>query len=88
MNPAYTLIRKTTALLLTLALCGTTQTLWAQDAAVEVPEPETSTKESETANKAAPENITPTPDSNDSPFDYEASEEISQDLSVSYPVDI
>jgi len=26
--------------------------------------------------------------SNDSPFDYEASEEISEDLSVSFPVDI
>ena len=28
------------------------------------------------------------PVNNDSPFDYEASEEISQDLSVSFPVDI
>jgi hypothetical protein len=88
MNPAYTLIRKTTVLLLALALCSATQTLWAQDTAVEVPEPETSTNEPETPDRAAPENITPTPDSNDSPFDYEASEEISQDLSVSYPVDI
>jgi hypothetical protein len=88
MNPVYTLKRKNTALLLTLVLCGPIQVLWAQDAAVEVPEPKTSTKESEAPKKAAPENTTPTPDSNDSPFDYEASEEISQDLSVSFPVDI
>ena len=88
MNPVYTLKRIITLLLLTLVLCGTVQVIWAQDAAVEAAQPKTDTKESEAPQKAAPEKITPAPASNDSPFDYEASEEISQDLSVSYPVDI
>ena len=31
---------------------------------------------------------TAVPENNDSPFDYESSEQISEDLSVSFPVDI
>ncbi len=88
MNPIETLKRTITLLLVTLALCGTVQTIWAQDAAVETAQPKANTKESEAPQKAAAEKITPATASNDSPFDYEASEEISQDLSVSFPVDI
>ncbi|MFT5710310.1 MAG: hypothetical protein ACI8QT_001004 [Halioglobus sp.] len=88
MRAIYTLKRIMTLLLLTLALCGTVQVIWAQDAAVEATQPKTNTKESDVPNTATTEKITPTPASNDSPFDYEASEEISQDLSVSFPVDI
>lgn len=88
MNPAYTLKKIITLPLLTLVLCGTAQGTWAQDAAVEAAQPETTTKESEAPQKTAPEKNTPAPTKDDSPFDYEASEEISQDLSVSFPVDI
>ena len=88
MNLVYTLKRTSTALLLTLVLCGTDRVVLAQGTAVEAAQPKTDTKESEAPKKTAPEKITPPPVSNDSPFDYEASEEISQDLSVSFPVDI
>ncbi len=88
MSPVYTLKRKITLLLLTLVLCGTIQAIRAQDSAAESAQPKTDTKKSEVPKKAAAEKITPAPANNDSPFDYEASEEISQDLSVSFPVDI
>jgi hypothetical protein len=88
MNPFYTFKRIMTLLLLTLVLCSNAQIIWAQDAAGNAAQPKTDTKESEAPQKTAPEKTTPTPASNGSPFDYEASEEISQDLSVSFPVDI
>jgi len=88
MNSVYTLKRIITALLLTLLLCGTVQVNWAQDASVEAIQPKTNTKEPEAPHKTVAEKNTAAPVSNDSPFDYEASEEISQDLSVSFPVDI
>ena len=87
MNPTYTL-KPIIMLLLTLLLCGSIQLIWAQDAAVETAQPKPKPKESEAPQKTAAEKITPAPASSDSPFDYEASEEISQDLSVSFPVDI
>lgn len=86
MNPVYAFKRIVT--LLTLVLCSNAQVIWAQDAAEEAAQPKTNTKESEAPQKIAPGKITPAPTNNDSPFDYEASEEISQDLSVSFPVDI
>jgi hypothetical protein len=88
MNPVYTFTRIIALLLLTLVLCSNAQIIWAQDAAENAAQTKTDTKESEAAQKAAPEKTTPPPASNGSPFDYEASEEISQDLSVSFPVDI
>ena len=88
MNPVYSFRRIMALLLLTLVLCSNAQIIWAQDAAVETAQAKTKPKESEAPKKTAPEKITPAPASNDSPFDYEASEEISQDLSVSFPVDI
>ncbi len=36
-------------------------------------------------NRSSPE---PAPDANGDPFDYQSSEQISEDLSVSFPVDI
>jgi hypothetical protein len=44
-------------------------------------------QESQAPNKPAPATRPPAT-SNDSPFDYRSSEEISEDLSVSFPVDI
>ena len=57
------------------------------DAAAETDEPELaadSTPDPEPATDPEPE----TPENPDSPFDYQASEQISEDLSVSFPVDI
>ena len=73
-------------LLILLLGCGSLPG-WSQ----EEPEPTTDSS-SETAQSPgdAVKADKPTPDPIDesSPFDYQASEEISQDLSVSYPVDI
>ncbi len=52
---------------------------------------ETPPEEDETALEQAPEPETaaaPEPEASEDPFDYEASEQISEDLSVSFPVDI
>ena len=67
---------------------------WSQD----VPEPGQTPESSETETarnsvpvKGDPGKTEPASEAqidNNSPFDYQASEEISQDLSVSYPVDI
>ena len=68
---------------LTLQLASTQ--LWAQESATE---PETQPSAKEQQDSKAPE-VKPAPtESKDSPFDYEASEQISEDLSVSFPVDI
>ena len=63
--------------------------LYAQQA-TDAPEQETKdTQKSQAENKPAAAPATPPPAaSNDSPFDYRSSEEISEDLSVSFPVDI
>jgi len=69
-------------LFLTLILC--TPLLWAQedsDEAAPAAEEETTTTE-------AAEESSPPPRREQSPLDYEASEQISEDLSVSFPVDI
>jgi hypothetical protein len=75
-------------LLVLLLSCGSLGA-WAQ----EEPEPEPDTDSTTTA-PTTPATTTgveqPAPDmaNENSPFDYQASEEISQDLSVSFPVDI
>ncbi len=68
---------------LALALLGTPATI-AQEAANEDSGDAAAAAGAEPA-PSAPE---PPPEREDSPFDYEASEEISEDLSVSFPVDI
>ena len=73
-------------LLLTLLLSSTP--LLAQDAEPEAPtsKDEAPAKAEPAAKPAAP---APAPAANDdSPFDYRSSEKISEDLSVSFPVDI
>lgn len=75
---------------LALILMSVMMTASAQEDAAD-PEPQSAGdgKAVERANAAAtdtpPPGATPAPNS---PFDYEASEQISEDLSVSFPVDI
>ena len=78
----------------TLSLLLGAAPLCAQQAA-DAPErdsvetPKSQSQESQAANKPATAPATPPPaTNNDSPFDYRSSEEISEDLSVSFPVDI
>ena len=59
--------------------------LWAQESETE-PQAQPSAKEQQ--DPKPPEVKPAPPESIDSPFDYEASEQISEDLSVSFPVDI
>lgn len=66
----------------------------AQPATGESTEPAAQSPDSGTAEQSAPESQGPTTESpspvsgNDSPYDYRPSEEISEDFSVSFPVDI
>jgi len=74
----------------TLSLVLGAAPLFAQQAA-DAPEQDSEetpkSQESQAANRPAPATRPPAT-SNDSPFDYRSSEEISEDLSVSFPVDI
>jgi hypothetical protein len=70
-------------------LLGSTPLL-AQDADAEAPAPksEAPAKVEPAATPAAPAPAPAPAASDDSPFDYRPSEKISEDLSVSFPVDI
>jgi len=76
-------------LLVALLVSGMSVSSWSQDdpgqgedqAKADPPVKEAAAKPAATQ-QASPAN------NNNSPFDYQASEEISQDLSVSFPVDI
>lgn len=69
--------------------CLATPVAWSQEPEVE---PETPRAQSEAATEsAATDGAQPgpaAPEEETSPFDYEATEQISEDLSVSFPVDI
>jgi len=78
MRPITLPINGLIPVLLALLLGSGSLAVWAQEKAE--PEPDT---DSNTTEQPAPDNS-----NENSPFDYQASEEISQDLSVSYPVDI
>ena len=81
-------------LLLLLVLC--TPLSWAQESPPAEQPPESAAGEdtpgqdASTASEASSPRPEPRGDSanNESPFEYEASEQISEDLSVSFPVDI
>jgi hypothetical protein len=76
------IIRPIAAISLILLLAASSQ---AQDAQA----PEESTENNDTAAATQPATEEPAPSQrDDSPFDYKSSEEISEDLSVSFPVDI
>lgn len=78
------------ALILALAVAAPPARLWAQ----QEPEPagtESSGEAPASTQETQSEQDEPPPATGEdppSPFDYEASEEISEDLSVSFPVDI
>lgn len=67
---------------LTLLLLLCAPLTWAQDDDTGTKQAEETSSTAETATDSAPQTST------SSPFDYEASEQISEDLSVSFPVDI
>ena len=78
---------KLSPLLFLLALSGAP--LWAQDGDAQVSEAgEPAPGAADTPPGAAREDAPGRPPGDDDPFDYQASEEISEDLSVSFPVDI
>ena len=60
---------------------------FAQDTSDPSPPPDPERPAAETESKPEPQREAP-PVRDDSPYDYQASEEISEDLSVSFPVDI
>ena len=78
---------------LLVVLCAThclaTPVAWSQEPEAEPETPRAqseATTESAAADSAQPD--TAAPEEETSPFDYEATEQISEDLSVSFPVDI
>ncbi len=87
MNSSKNIVRRAALAATMFALLGITQTSRAQ------PADETVAEETPTEQQA-PEKDTPPPapdtgaQADQSPFDYQSSEEISEDRSVSYPVDI
>jgi hypothetical protein len=72
----------TRLLLAVLILGGAIALAQEEDAAQSTPEPTADTEEVTAGDSGAE------PRRDESPFDYEASEQISEDLSVSFPVDI
>ena len=81
---------KTTAVLL-CALFTVTAPAWAQQPNTPppaVPSSQPAAEEPNAATPASDADDTPAADANRSPYDYQSSEEISEDLSVSFPVDI
>jgi hypothetical protein len=88
MNKTRRLTQRLAIALLTLLLGGGALTLWAQQEQQEpiepVPPEQRETQDDENAPATAPDET----DADNSPFDYQSSEKISEDLSVSFPVDI
>jgi hypothetical protein len=88
MNKTPRLTQRLAIALITLLLGGSTLTLWAQQEQQEPIEPAPpEQRETQDAEKTSATTSEET-DADDSPFDYQSSEKISEDLSVSFPVDI
>jgi hypothetical protein len=79
--------RSLTTVALVLGLTGSPLLAQTADAPAQEQAPE-STRQVETEDGVSPATAPPGPANDDDPFDYESSEEISEDLSVSFPVDI
>ncbi len=88
MNKTTRLTQRLAIALLTLLLGGGALTLSAQQEQQEpiepVPPEQRETQDDENVPATTPDET----DADDSPFDYQSSEKISEDLSVSFPVDI
>jgi hypothetical protein len=65
----------------------TTMSAFAQETSDPSPTPAPESPATSAESRPEPEREAP-PARDDSPYDYQASEEISEDLSVSFPVDI
>ena len=88
MNKTPRLTQRLAIALLTLLLGSGTQTLWAQQEQQEPIEPVPPEQRETQDDENAPATTSDETDADDSPFDYQSSEQISEDLSVSFPVDI
>ncbi len=88
MHKTPRLTQRLASALLTLLLGGGYLTAWAQQDQQEpiepVPAEQRETQDAENTPATIPEET----DADNSPFDYQSSEQISEDLSVSFPVDI
>jgi hypothetical protein len=87
MNSTASTIRRTALAAAMLALLAVAQVSWTQ------PADEAASEEPPAEQQAPAKDTTPPAPETDaqadqSPFDYQSSEEISEDRSVSYPVDI
>lgn len=88
MNKTPRLMQRLAITTLTLLLSGGTMSLWAQQEqkeAIDAAAPEE--KETQDAGET-PASTPEETDAGPSPFDYQSAEKISEDLSVSFPVDI
>ena len=89
MNPRTPSLTKIVGVLLALILGCSSPVAWSQESP-KADEPAPAKTKAKTADKPKPAQRNTAADTIDttSPFDYRASEEISQDRSVSFPVDI
>ena len=78
-------VNRTLHALLVLILCSASTASWSQDSQEPDTDSKTTDAQEQGANADTPE---PQVTNESSPSDYQASEEISQDLSVSFPADI
>ena len=85
MNMDKTLISRPLYALLVLILCCAPTYSWSQDSQEPDTDSKTTDAQDDATNADTPE---PKAINENSPSDYQASEEISQDLSVSFPADI
>jgi hypothetical protein len=88
MNKTSGLSQGLTVILITLLLGAVTLTLWAQTEDQESAEPSPPEQQETEATSSTSEADSEETVADDSPFDYQSSEEISEDLSVKFPVDI
>jgi len=88
MDKTHQLKRGLAIFLFALMLGGSAMTLWAQQEQQEPIEPAPSEQPERQDAENTPDTVSEETDVDDSPFDYQSSEKISEDLSVSFPVDI
>ena len=88
MNQTSRLAQGLSVALFTLLLSGGALSLWAQTDEQEPIEPVPPEQQEVEGDEDPPETTPEETVADDSPFDYQSSEKISEDLSVSFPVDI
>ncbi len=89
MNDKTQALQRPVRLLLVLLFSWSAMLCWSQEEPTELPAPVATEVDPNDAAKPGPDPDTVvSPTNQNSPLDYRPSEEISQDLSVSFPVDI